>query len=121
MPGGDRTGPWGVGPRTGRSAGFCVGYEVPGFMNPSLGRGPGLGGRWRAGRGMNWRAGLGYNWARHWGWGAHPPVEVPGTRGSQPVNLKALEQQLEALDAELSEIRKLLRNSEPSEGGDQKS
>ena len=35
MPGGDGTGPWGLGPMTGRGAGFCAGFNVPGFMNPS--------------------------------------------------------------------------------------
>ncbi len=44
MPGGDRTGPWGLGPRTGRRAGFCSGYRRPGFMNRSVF--PPFGGRW---------------------------------------------------------------------------
>lgn len=44
MPGGDRTGPWGLGPRTGRRAGFCSGYRMPGFMNRSVF--PPFGGRW---------------------------------------------------------------------------
>lgn len=39
MPGGDRTGPVGMGPRTGRGAGFCAGYGIPGFMNSGCGRG----------------------------------------------------------------------------------
>lgn len=30
MPGGDRTGPMGQGPMTGRSAGFCSGNRMPG-------------------------------------------------------------------------------------------
>ena len=34
MPGGDRTGPAGMGPMTGRAAGYCAGYPVPGYMNP---------------------------------------------------------------------------------------
>ena len=34
MPGGDRTGPGGMGPMTGRAVGYCAGYPVPGFMNP---------------------------------------------------------------------------------------
>lgn len=38
MPGGDRTGPAGMGPMTGRAAGFCAGYPVPGYMNPAGGR-----------------------------------------------------------------------------------
>jgi hypothetical protein len=45
MPGGDRTGPAGMGPMTGRAAGFCAGYSVPGFANPIPGRGYGFGGR----------------------------------------------------------------------------
>ncbi|RLI76297.1 hypothetical protein DRP04_12770 [Archaeoglobales archaeon] len=44
MPGGDRTGPWGMGPRTGRGAGFCSGYGMPGFMNRFVW--PPFGGRW---------------------------------------------------------------------------
>lgn len=35
MPGGDRSGPRGEGPRTGRAAGYCSGYDVPGYMNPA--------------------------------------------------------------------------------------
>ena len=34
MPFGDRTGPLGLGPMTGRAAGFCAGFPVPGFANP---------------------------------------------------------------------------------------
>lgn len=49
MPGGDRSGPMGRGPMTGRGAGFCSGSGVAGFMN----RGGGGGGRGRGGRG--WR------------------------------------------------------------------
>ena len=43
MPRGDRTGPWGLGPRTGRAAGYCSGYPVPGYMNPTPGFGRGFG------------------------------------------------------------------------------
>ena len=39
MPRGDRTGPAGLGPMTGRAAGFCAGYPVPGYMNPVGARG----------------------------------------------------------------------------------
>jgi hypothetical protein len=38
MPRGDGTGPTGLGPMTGRAAGFCAGYPVPGYMNPVAGR-----------------------------------------------------------------------------------
>jgi hypothetical protein len=37
MPGGDRTGPNGLGPMTGRRAGYCAGYPVPGYMNRRIG------------------------------------------------------------------------------------
>ncbi len=33
MPRGDGTGPNGMGPVTGRGAGFCAGFSVPGAMN----------------------------------------------------------------------------------------
>lgn len=33
MPGGDRTGPAGLGPMTGRAAGYCAGYPAPGFTS----------------------------------------------------------------------------------------
>ena len=38
MPLGDGTGPAGMGPMTGRAAGYCVGYPVPGYLNPYGGR-----------------------------------------------------------------------------------
>jgi len=39
MPLGNGTGPAGLGPMTGRAAGYCAGYTVPGYMNPIPGRG----------------------------------------------------------------------------------
>jgi len=44
MPLGDGTGPRGLGPMTGRAAGYCAGYPVPGYMNPIPGFGYGRGG-----------------------------------------------------------------------------
>jgi len=41
MPAGNGTGPLGLGPMTGRAAGYCAGYPVPGYMNPVAGRGLG--------------------------------------------------------------------------------
>jgi hypothetical protein len=38
MPLGDGTGPGGMGPMTGRAAGFCAGFSVPGYMSPVAGR-----------------------------------------------------------------------------------
>ncbi len=55
MPRGDRTGPMGLGPMTGRAAGYCAGYPVPGYMNPIPGFGRGWWCRGWFGGGRGWR------------------------------------------------------------------
>jgi len=45
MPRGDRTGPSGMGPMTGRGMGGCNSLNVRGSINPSTGRGSGRGRR----------------------------------------------------------------------------
>ncbi|MDG6225517.1 MAG: DUF5320 domain-containing protein [Candidatus Thermoplasmatota archaeon] len=46
MPGGDRTGPWGQGPMTGRRMGYCSGSNYPGYTgNFGWGGGRGYGRR----------------------------------------------------------------------------
>lgn len=67
MPGGNGTGPMGLGPKTGRAAGFCAGFSVPGYMNPmrgmGFGFGAGRGGRpYGGGRGRAWGGGRGWRW-----------------------------------------------------------
>jgi hypothetical protein len=52
MPGGDRTGPWGAGPMTGRATGYCAGYSAPGYVNPVRGFGRGWGRGYGRGRGF---------------------------------------------------------------------
>ena len=79
MPFGDRTGPAGMGPMTGRAAGFCAGYPVPGYMNPVMGRagfyGSGLPAVRPYGTGLYSRAtpwfrrGFGFGRGFGWGWG----------------------------------------------------
>ncbi|HHY96134.1 MAG TPA: DUF5320 domain-containing protein [Firmicutes bacterium] len=107
MPWGDRTGPWGQGPMTGRAAGFCAGFPVPGFLNP----GQGLG--W--GRGRGWRR---WAWARPgafpaqtWGYGVGPGYFAPGYAApgyDEKQTLRAwsntLRRQLEAIDKRLAEL-----------------
>ena len=51
MPSGDRTGPSGMGPGTGRAIGYCHGFDSPGYTK-GPGRGVGRGGRAGCGRGM---------------------------------------------------------------------
>ena len=55
MPGGDRTGPMGMGPMTGRAAGYCAGSAAPGFVSAPGGRGFGGGGRGQGGGGRGGR------------------------------------------------------------------
>ncbi len=52
MPGGDRTGPEGRGPMTGRGAGDCSGNQEPGVENDSPRRGFGFGFGFGGGRGL---------------------------------------------------------------------
>jgi hypothetical protein len=62
MPRGDGTGPAGMGPTTGRAAGWCAGYGSPGFVN----RGPGWeGSGGRGGFGAGRGGGRGH---RNWYW-----------------------------------------------------
>jgi len=76
MPAGDGTGPLGFGPMTGRAAGYCAGYPVPGYMNPVRGRGlwnwPGAGGYGAAPyaglRPYGYGAGYAPRWGGPFGW-----------------------------------------------------
>ena len=68
MPGGDGTGPGGLGPMTGRAAGLCAGYSAPGYMNPIAGRG-----YWGRGRGFGRGFGRGRGWGRGYSaYGGYP-------------------------------------------------
>lgn len=51
MPGGDRTGPRGFGPMTGRRLGSCYGLQSGGWFSRGFGRFAGFG----FGRGRGWR------------------------------------------------------------------
>ncbi len=61
MPGGNKRGPAGGGPMTGRRAGFCSGSDAPGYESSRGFRGAGLGRGAAQGRG--WAKGLGRS---HW-------------------------------------------------------
>ncbi|MEW6607931.1 MAG: DUF5320 domain-containing protein [bacterium] len=61
MPRGDGTGPMGMGPMTGRAAGYCAGYQMPGYANSIPGWGFGMG--FGRGRGFSMGRGRGF---RHW-------------------------------------------------------
>ena len=109
MPGGDGTGPMGAGPMTGRGAGFCAGYPVPGYMNPIGGRGGfggGRGGGW--GRGRRWRhwfyaTGV-PGWARP-AWGYPPPAGPEDELSSLEGQSRHLEEYLKDLQGRIAELK----------------
>ena len=67
MPSGDRTGPRGLGARTGRGLGYCAGNDTPGS---AYGSGYGYG---RRRRGIAWDYGRGYGR----GWAYREPIYPP--------------------------------------------
>jgi hypothetical protein len=76
MPRGDRTGPAGMGPMTGRAAGYCAGYDMPGYMNPYGGRlAPGAFSAFPP----TWGPGM-YPVAQY-GWGGYPAFGWPRRTG----------------------------------------
>jgi hypothetical protein len=106
MPLGDQTGPMGLGPMTGRAAGFCAGFSRPGYTNPVGGRGHFGRGRgfWGRGGGRGWRnqfyaTGL-PGWARA-GYGFSGPVDPTVTAEQE---LESLKQQAEFLQNSLSQV-----------------
>ncbi len=106
MPGGDRTGPMGAGPRTGRAAGYCGGFGMPGYMNPIGGRGLGLG-FGRGFRGGGFGRGLGRGFWGAYGWGAAVPWPQTDAAGRAQIlkdQVRVLEQQAEALRAQLAAL-----------------
>ena len=92
MPGGDRTGPAGAGPMTGRRLGFCVGNEEPGA---SYGRAYGYG----RGPGLGFRHGLRGRFHRGYAWGSIP---APAYEQDSPNERKYLEREIEDLKEHLS-------------------
>ncbi len=114
MPGGDRTGPAGMGPMTGRALGYCAGYSTPGYT-----RGPGMG--WGRGRGRGyWGRGRGRGWyGRGYGWGytaydpyyspAAPVYNVPVPIGSAD-QLTVLKQEKDYMESELKGIQTALED-----------
>ena len=100
---------------TGRAAGSCAGYPVPGYANSAPGCGYGRGYGRGGGRGMAWRrgrGGAGYS-AGAYGWAPPPatPADVPPEgvpQMSRQQERKALEQQLAGLQSQLSYLQERL-------------
>lgn len=104
-----------MGQMTGRGAGYCAGFATPGYANPAVGRG------FAAGRGF---AGGGHGrrncfyttgmpgWMRFGGYAMPGPFTGQAGSAMERQNLKA---QADALEAELSIVRKRLNDLEESE------
>ena len=103
MPRGDRTGPMGMGPMTGRGSGYCNGFAAPGYANPAQfagGFGCGLG-RGRGHRNMFRATGM-PGWARY----GYPVSAGPSEASFDEKTL--LTTQAEFLENQLQQVKKRL-------------
>ena len=137
MPRGDKTGPEGLGPETGRAAGYCSGCTMPGFMNPGGGGFDGVrkGISGRAGRGRgnrNWYYATGLpGWKRYNmglpARGEDPEYRYPGIPYAPEVEPEQetqilkdqtdfLKQQLGDIQKRTEEIKKGQKKSKRKEG-----
>ena len=122
MPGGDGRGPLGLGPMTGRGAGYCAGYPVPGYANPIPGRGWGFGYGRGFGRGRGRGRGFGRGFG--WGWNAYPynwdtpyygyPYSGPYASAeiSPKQEAEMLKEQATAMQEEISAINQRVKDLE---------
>jgi hypothetical protein len=98
-----------MGPMTGRAAGHCAGYGVPGYTNPIPGRGRGFGGGRGYGRGL----GLGFRGGRGWGgrWAAPVPYGYPAPyAGPVPYSGPTRQQEVDALKGQAEYLRNALED-----------
>ncbi len=105
MPRGDRRGPEGMGPRTGRGLGLCNGYDSPGFTKDRFGGGMGRGRGFGFGRGIGFRGAYG----RGYGWRAYP--ENAPNAGDE---LQALKDEAKFMKENLDTVNKRIKELENS-------
>lgn len=112
MPSGDRTGPVGQGSMTGRSLGYCAGYDTPGFtrgfgggMRRGFGSGRGMGRGGGYGRGLS--RGLRFGWPQAF-YAQANPWKAP----DKEEEIKILKSQAEELSRTQKEIEKRLKDLE---------
>lgn len=114
MPAGDRTGPRGMGPMTGRRGGVCAGYNAPGYANPVPGHGLGMAwGRGGRGGGRGWRhqyyaTGL-PGWMRY---GPTPAIQAYPQAVAQQQTVADLRDQAEWLKEQLEAIQQQITDIE---------
>lgn len=117
MPRGDRTGPMGMGAMTGRAAGYCAGFEMPGYANPIVGRSFGMGYGHRRGFGGHGFGG-GHGWRHYFhatgspGWMRFGAYAEPYRKSDPEIEKQALKNEAEALQSELDFIKKRLSEIE---------
>lgn len=94
MPRGDRTGPAGLGPMTGRGLGYCSGSAQPGFASGWGGRGMGRGRGWGRGMGFGWRYGAapGFGFQRSFPSGAEMRSDLEAYRDELTRELQGIEE-----------------------------
>ena len=107
MPGGDRTGPMGEGPMTGRAAGYCTGSPAPGYTNTAPGgyfgsRGRGFQGQVGGGRGGRGRRNRFY--ATGWGFGPYAIYGAPSSSST------TREEEMELLRDQAGQLSKILED-----------
>lgn len=108
MPGGDGTGPMGMGPATGRAAGYCSGNAVPGYATFAggrgffgFGRGRGFGGGGWGRRNRFYATGL-PGWARAGNFPAQAPT---GELDALKEQARILEQRKQQLDQRIQHLQ----------------
>ena len=95
---------------TGRAAGYCAGYPVPGFANPIPGHRYGFG--FGRGMGFGFRGGRGGRWAVPY-YGHPTPYAVPYASAPTPQQeVETLQGQAEYLENTLAEIKKRIAELE---------
>jgi hypothetical protein len=124
MPFGDRTGPLGTGPKTGRGMGYCGGRQMPGSVNSVPGRGFGGRGGGRGRRHRFYATGLtgwqraAMGWPRG-GFGFPSPVSFDAPLITREQELSLLEADLRCLEQTAENLRRRIDelNAEPAEKG----
>lgn len=141
MPHGDRKGPMGDGPKTGRSMGYCSGSDSPGYMtrvpadeNRNIGRGANRGVGRGIGRGVGRdagrRAGAGFYCRKTPGFGRvrgfaardrYPGYSYPEpAQKKEESNIDFLENRIESLKQELGTLMGSLKRLQSQKSDENK-
>ncbi len=114
MPRRDETGPRGLGSMTGRGAGYCAGYDVPGYVdNRGMCRALGRSGRdFECGLGRRRGTGLGRGLRRGHGYAPNNQTYNPGINVTTNDKINYLKDEAKGLKNELTNIQNQINNLE---------